>query len=46
MALDILSISTILIEYERVFNSVKKLITPARNSLKEDIIEIIEYLKA
>jgi hypothetical protein len=31
---------------ERVFNSTKKLITPERNYLGEDIIEACEYLKA
>jgi hypothetical protein len=45
MALDILSIPAMLTECERVFSSAKKLITPARNGLKEDIIEAIECLK-
>jgi hypothetical protein len=33
-------------EYERVFSSTKKLITPERNVLAEDIIEACECLKA
>jgi hypothetical protein len=33
-------------ECERVFSSVKKLITPERNHLGEDIIEACECLKA
>jgi hypothetical protein len=32
----------LLTECERVFSSVKKLITPERNQLKEDIIEACE----
>jgi hypothetical protein len=45
-ALDTLSRLTILTECERVFSSAKKLITPERNHLVEDIIEACEYLKA
>jgi hypothetical protein len=33
-------------ECERVFSSVRKLITSERNQLEEDIIESCEYLKA
>jgi hAT family C-terminal dimerisation region len=33
-------------EYERVFSSAKKLVTPERNQLVEDIIEACECLKA
>jgi hypothetical protein len=33
-------------ECERMFNSTKKLITPERNALAEDIIEACECLKA
>jgi hAT family C-terminal dimerisation region len=33
-------------ECERVFSSAKKLITPERNQLEEDIIEACECLKA
>jgi hypothetical protein len=33
-------------ECERVFSSAKKLLTPERNALSEDIIEACEYLKA
>jgi hypothetical protein len=32
-------------EYERVFSSAKKLLTPERNRLTEDIIEAYECLK-
>jgi uncharacterized protein (DUF488 family) len=32
-------------EYERVFNSTKKLVIPERNRLAEEIIEASEYLK-
>ena len=32
-------------EYERVFSSTKKLITPERNHLSEEPIEASEYLK-
>jgi hAT family C-terminal dimerisation region len=46
MALDILSIPAISIKCERVFSSAKKLINPMRCSLKEDIIEATECLKA
>jgi hypothetical protein len=35
-----------LTECERVFSSTKKLITPERNQLAEDIIEACECLKA
>jgi hypothetical protein len=45
-ALNTLSCPVILTEYERVFSSTKKLITPERNHLIEDIIEACEYLKA
>jgi hypothetical protein len=37
-ALDTLSCPAISTEYERVFSSAKKLITPERNQLEEDII--------
>jgi hAT family C-terminal dimerisation region len=46
MALDTLSIPAISIEYKRVFSSTKKLLTPTRSVLKEDIIEATECLKA
>jgi hypothetical protein len=45
-ALDTLSYPVISTECERVFSNVKKLITPERNHLGEDIIEACEYLKA
>jgi hypothetical protein len=32
-------------ECERVFNSIKKLLTPERSRLAPDIIEASEYLK-
>jgi hypothetical protein len=35
-----------LTECERVFSSAKKLITPERNNLREDIIKACECLKA
>jgi hypothetical protein len=44
-ALDTLAIPAISAECERVFSSTKKLITPERNRLTEDIIEASEYLK-
>jgi hypothetical protein len=34
------------IEYERVFSSRKKLPTPTRSVLKQDIVEATECLKA
>jgi hypothetical protein len=46
MALDLLAIPAMSAECERVFSSAKKLITPARNGLQEDIIEASECLKA
>jgi hypothetical protein len=45
-ALDTLSCPGMSIEYERVFGGAKKLITPERNHLREDIIEACECLKA
>ena len=45
-ALDTLFCSVISAECERVFSSAKKLITPERNHLGEDIIEACECLKA
>jgi hypothetical protein len=44
-AFDTLAISAIFAEYERVFSSTKKLITPERNHLAEEIIEASECLK-
>ena len=44
-ALDTLSCPVMSTECERVFSSVKKLITPERNQLEKDIIEACEYLK-
>jgi hypothetical protein len=46
MALDTLSVPAMSVECERVFSSAKKLLTPARNNLQEDIIEATECLKA
>jgi hAT family C-terminal dimerisation region len=46
LALDTLIIPAISTECERVFNSAKKLLTPMRSCLKEDIIEATECLKA
>src|SRR5947199_8712524 len=45
-ALDTLSCPAMSAECERVFSSAKKLITPERNQLEEDIIEACECLKA
>jgi hypothetical protein len=45
-ALDTLSCPAMSTECERVFSSAKKLITPERNHLGEDIIEACECLKA
>jgi hAT family C-terminal dimerisation region len=45
-ALDTLSCPAMSAECERVFSSAKKLITPERNQLGEDIIEACECLKA
>jgi hypothetical protein len=44
MAYDFMSIPAISAEYERVFNSIKRIITDDRNRLREDIIEASEYL--
>jgi len=45
-ALDTLSTPTLSAEYERVFSNAKKLITPERNALADDTIEVCECLKA
>src|SRR4030095_5704117 len=45
-ALDTLSCPAMSTECERVFSSAKKLLTPERNQLTEDIIEACECLKA
>jgi hypothetical protein len=45
-ALDTLSCPAMSTECERVFSSAKKLLTPERNQLSEDIIEACECLKA
>jgi hypothetical protein len=45
-ALDKLAIPAMSVECERVFSSAKKMITPARNRLGDDIIEACECLKA
>jgi hypothetical protein len=42
MALDTLSIPTMSTEYERAFSSTKKLVTPHRCSIKEDLIKVTE----
>jgi len=44
-AFDTLAIPAMSAECERVFSSAKKLITPERNRLAEDIIEASECLK-
>ena len=45
-AFDTLSCPAISCECERVFSSAKKLITPERNALGDDLIEALECLKA
>ena len=45
-ALDTLCCPAMSTECERVFSSTKKLITPERNALADDIIEACECLKA
>ena len=45
-ALDTLSCPAMSTEWERVFSSAKKLLTPEKNQLAEDIIEACECLKA
>ena len=44
-AFDTLAIPAMSAECERVFSSAKKLITPERNRMHEQIIEVSEYLK-
>jgi hypothetical protein len=44
-AFDTLAIPTMSVECEKVSSSTKKLITPERNRLAEDIIEASECLK-
>jgi hAT family C-terminal dimerisation region len=46
MALDTLSIPAMSTECERVFSSTKKLLSPQRCRIKEDLIEATECLKA
>jgi len=45
-ALDILAIPATTIEYERIFSNGRKLISPERNRLSDDIIEATKCLKA
>jgi hypothetical protein len=45
VAFDTLAIPTMSAECERVFSNTKKLITPERNRLVEEIIEVSECLK-
>jgi hypothetical protein len=45
-AFDTLSCPATSCEYERVFSSTKKLITPERNSLADNTIKALECLKA
>jgi hypothetical protein len=45
-AFDTLSCPATSCEWERVFSSAMKLITPVRNKLEDTIIEAAEYLKA
>ena len=44
-AFDILAVPAMSAECERIFSSAKKLISPERNRLHEQIIEASEYLK-
>jgi hypothetical protein len=44
-AFDTLSIPVMSAEYERVFSNTKKLITPERIRLAEEMIKASEYLK-
>jgi hAT family C-terminal dimerisation region len=45
MALDLLSIPAMSAEVERVFSSVKRLLTPDRNRMNKDSIEETQLLK-
>ena len=45
MALDLLAIPATSAEVERVFSSAKQLLTPRRNRMKEDTIEMLELMK-
>ena len=45
-AFNTLSCLVMSVECKRVFSSIKKLITPKRNHLREDIVEACECLKA
>ena len=44
-ALDLLSILAMSTEVERVFSSAKRLVTPNRNRLNDETIEILQLLK-
>jgi hypothetical protein len=43
--LDLLSIPAMSVEVERVFSSAKRLVTPDRNRLTDETIEMLELLK-
>ena len=45
MALDLISITAMSAEVERVFSSAKRLVTPDRNRLNDETIEILQLLK-
>ena len=45
LALDLLAIPATSAEVERVFSSAKQLLTPRRNRMKEDTIEMLELMK-
>ena len=45
MALDLLSIPVMSTEVERVFSSVKRLVTADRNRLQDNTIEVLQLLK-
>ena len=45
MALDLISIPAMSVEVERLFSSAKRLITPDRNRLNDETIEMLQLLK-
>jgi hypothetical protein len=45
MALNLISIPAMSAEVERVFSSAKRLVTPDRNRLSDETIEILQLLK-
>jgi hypothetical protein len=45
MALDLLSIPVMSVEVKRVFSLAKRLVTPDRNRLTDETIEMLELIK-